>query len=222
LQEALLLNVPFENLDIFWGTRIVLDLDVLYENIVVRRRGGFCYELGGLFHGLLRQLGFDARPAMGRVYNRERDAYGPAYDHMLILADCGGVTWLVDVGFYSGALGYALRAGDRRTLDETPRDLNSFAVRIWSSYRGEADSPLSRGTAREMLARQVDEVGLGWHLPRAGASRFQHGGGNAALRRQLLLSVEYGNDSGSMTNGGAGEGVINELAEPIGRAYRWW
>src|SRR5262249_9039065 len=54
-----MLSVPFENLDIHLGRPIVLDDDVFFDKIVERRRGGFCYELNGLFAALLRELGFD-------------------------------------------------------------------------------------------------------------------------------------------------------------------
>src|SRR5690242_11838717 len=58
LHLAHLRAVPFENLDIGLGRPIVLDDAALYEKIVVRQRGGFCYELNGLFARLLCELGF--------------------------------------------------------------------------------------------------------------------------------------------------------------------
>src|SRR5438874_1301375 len=58
LHRAHLLTVPFENLDIHLGRPILLDQAALFEKIVSRRRGGFCYELNGLFALLLRELGF--------------------------------------------------------------------------------------------------------------------------------------------------------------------
>ena len=99
LQESHLLAVPFENLDIHAGRRIVLDERALFEKIVVRKRGGFCYELNGLFHLLLKAVGFDVKLLMGRVYDRGRSSYGPAFDHLLIMAMVDGEQWLVDVGF---------------------------------------------------------------------------------------------------------------------------
>ena len=57
LHERHLLSVPFENLDTHMGTRIELEIPWLYDKIVTRRRGGFCYELNGLFAELLRSLG---------------------------------------------------------------------------------------------------------------------------------------------------------------------
>lgn len=59
LDLAHLLTVPFENLDIHLGRPIVLDDQKLFDKFVRRRRGGFCYELNGLFAALLRELGFD-------------------------------------------------------------------------------------------------------------------------------------------------------------------
>src|ERR1043165_7896848 len=58
LHVAHLRNVPFENLSIHAHEPIVLDDDSLFEKIVTRRRGGFCYELNGLFAALLRTIGF--------------------------------------------------------------------------------------------------------------------------------------------------------------------
>jgi len=57
LQVAHLLTVPFENLSIHRKEPIVLNDNALFKKIVVERRGGFCYELNGLFAALLRALG---------------------------------------------------------------------------------------------------------------------------------------------------------------------
>jgi len=53
---AQLYSVPFENLDIAAGRRLSVDVEAIHDKIVTRRRGGFCYELNGLFAGLLREL----------------------------------------------------------------------------------------------------------------------------------------------------------------------
>jgi N-hydroxyarylamine O-acetyltransferase len=55
LQLAHLRTVPFENLDIHLGRTILLEQDHLFHKIVRQRRGGFCYELNGLFAMLLRE-----------------------------------------------------------------------------------------------------------------------------------------------------------------------
>lgn len=68
LVAAHLLNVPFEDLDIYeLKKEVSLDIDDIFEKIVVRRRGGFCFELNGLFCALLESLGFACRPIAVRV-----------------------------------------------------------------------------------------------------------------------------------------------------------
>ncbi len=56
---AHLRRVPFENLDIHLGQPISLAEEDLFAKVVQRRRGGFCYELNGLFAALLRGIGYD-------------------------------------------------------------------------------------------------------------------------------------------------------------------
>ena len=97
LQLANLLTVPFENLSIHWKQPIVLDDDSLFEKIVVRKRGGFCYELNGLFAALLRSLGFKVEMLSAGVFNPEGEV-GPDFDHMTLMVSLDE-RWLADVGF---------------------------------------------------------------------------------------------------------------------------
>jgi N-hydroxyarylamine O-acetyltransferase len=97
LQVAHLMAVPFENLSIHAGEPIVLDDDALFEKIVVRRRGGFCYEANGLFAALLRALGFEVEMISAEVANPE-GVFGPEFDHLALLVTIDE-RWLVDVGF---------------------------------------------------------------------------------------------------------------------------
>src|SRR4029079_9045877 len=76
LHVAHLLAVPFENLNIGVGWPIVLDEAALFDKIVVRRRGGFCYELNGLFAALLRGLGFQVTMLSAGVA-RADGGFGP-------------------------------------------------------------------------------------------------------------------------------------------------
>lgn len=99
LRELHLLHlfaVPFENLDIHRGKLIMLDEGKLFEKIVTRKRGGFCYELNGLFAALLRELGFKVDLLSARVYDGER--IGPEFDHLVLKVRLEK-DWLADVGF---------------------------------------------------------------------------------------------------------------------------
>lgn len=96
LHVAHLLAVPFENLDLHVGGPIRLTVDGLHDKLVRRGRGGFCYELNGLFASLLATVGFDVTLVSSRVWTG--DGYSPAFDHLALLVDLER-TWLADVGF---------------------------------------------------------------------------------------------------------------------------
>jgi N-hydroxyarylamine O-acetyltransferase len=100
LQRQHLLHVPFENLDIHWRRPIALDAERFYRKIVEENRGGFCYELNGLFYNLLREIGFRSRMISARVFG-SGNVLGMEYDHLAILTETGGEEYLVDVGFGS-------------------------------------------------------------------------------------------------------------------------
>lgn len=98
LQKAHLMHVPFENLDIHFGNRIILEVPKLYAKIVDRHRGGFCYELNGLFFALLQALGFEGKMISARV-RTDKGGFSREFDHMALIVVAEGVEYLVDVGF---------------------------------------------------------------------------------------------------------------------------
>jgi N-hydroxyarylamine O-acetyltransferase len=89
--------VPFENLSIHLGEPIDLGEDALVDKIVGRRRGGFCYELNGLFGALLRSLGFTIGYHSARTYGGD-GRLGIPFDHLALVVDLGE-RWIADVGF---------------------------------------------------------------------------------------------------------------------------
>ena len=101
LHLAHLYSVPFENLDISLGRPILLDEQRIFEKIVRRRRGGFCYELNGLFAALLTALGFQVT-YLSASDAKEDGAYGPEFDHLVLLVTSPSdpsTAWLADVGW---------------------------------------------------------------------------------------------------------------------------
>jgi len=122
LHRAHLHAVPFENLDIHLGRRIRLEPEALFQKLVRERRGGFCYELNGLFGWLLEALGFSVTRLSARVYS-SAGALGPEYDHLALRVDLpGGRPFLCDVGFGEGFLEpLPLRAGEHAQGDRAYR-----------------------------------------------------------------------------------------------------
>ncbi len=91
------LNVPFENLDVFYGKPPLLDEVSLYNKIVKNSRGGYCFEMNGIFSIALEQLGFKVKNLLARV-----TIDGINYTsktHQVILVETGDKKWLADVGF---------------------------------------------------------------------------------------------------------------------------
>ncbi len=104
LQRRHLATVPFENLAVHLPGALSLDPADLVEKVVHRRRGGFCFELNGLFGLLLRALGYRVDLVGARVFHGSTP--GPPQDHLaLVVTDVDGGRWLADVGFGRFALG---------------------------------------------------------------------------------------------------------------------
>lgn len=99
MQRAHLETVPFENLDILAG-KVPLDLseEGLFDKIVVRGRGGICYELNFLYAAALHALGFDLELRGGRIYDD-----GDEFDHVFLMVtdpdNPASDPWITDVGF---------------------------------------------------------------------------------------------------------------------------
>jgi N-hydroxyarylamine O-acetyltransferase len=168
LHGAHLLSVPFENLDIHWGQPIVLDTGRLYDKIVRRRRGGFCYELNGVFALLLNALGFRVTLLSAGVA-RDAGGFGPDFDHLALRVELDSA-WLADVGFgesfdpvpFDGPASgeyriepegeaFALFRGKlpRYHFTLQPRDLSDFA----GMCRYHQTSPASSFTQRPLVSQ---------------------------------------------------------------------
>lgn len=96
LHVAHMRSVPFENLDILLGRAVALSPAALFDKIVRRRRGGFCYELNGLFAWLLREIGFKVEFLSAGVFSDGTP--GPDFAHMLLLVNLRRPV-VADVGF---------------------------------------------------------------------------------------------------------------------------
>jgi N-hydroxyarylamine O-acetyltransferase len=101
LTLAHLQTVPFENLDIHLGRPIRLERDAVFAKIVGQRRGGFCYELNGLFAALLRSLGYRVN-LLSAQFPRPDGNWSPEFDHLMLQVHIPGDSdirgWLTDVG----------------------------------------------------------------------------------------------------------------------------
>ena len=106
IMRCQLFSVPFENLDVQAGKIISLVPEEIVEKILLRNRGGYCYEVNGLFAMALEVLGVEyifvaARPM---IYPVKRPK-----THMAIVAEVYGEKWLIDLGFGSNSIRKPMR-----------------------------------------------------------------------------------------------------------------
>ncbi len=99
LHHAQLYNIPFENFDIQLGRGIDLAPGAIFEKLVHQMRGGYCFELNGLFLMALQAFGFDVRPLLGRVHITGTPT---GRGHQIELVTIEGKQWIADVGFGAG------------------------------------------------------------------------------------------------------------------------
>ena len=135
LHRAHMLAVPFENLDIPLGQPIVLSLPSFYDKIVRHRRGGFCYELNGLFGWLLEQMGCRVVTLSARVFDKGQP--GSAFGHMVLMIEIED-RLIADVGF------------GESFLEPLQLEMDTETVQQGSAYRLTGKGP------EKILERRLD------------------------------------------------------------------
>jgi len=141
LHLAHMLAVPFENLDIGLNRPIHLNEQSIWDKIITNKRGGFCYELNGLFAWLLQEIGFNVTYLNARVYNQEGDL-GLDFDHLTLLVQIPGQSdhWLADVGFgdsFTEPLRFEEQGAQRQSLRAYKLEQTSDGFVVWQkSYDG--------------------------------------------------------------------------------------
>ncbi|WP_058910128.1 arylamine N-acetyltransferase family protein [Entomohabitans teleogrylli] len=102
----------FENIDVLLERPIATDDDAVFNKLVRGGRGGYCYELNGLFEQVLRGCGFQVRGLAARVLVM-KPATMPPRTHRLMLVTLEGEAWIADVGFGGVTLTAPLRLACR-------------------------------------------------------------------------------------------------------------
>ncbi len=112
VHRAHVLALTYENLDVQLGAPVTRDAAAAFAKIVTRRRGGWCYEMNGLFAWALEQCGFEVRRLAGAVM-REQAGDSVIGNHLVLLLTIDGEDWIGDVGFGNGHIDpFQLREGE--------------------------------------------------------------------------------------------------------------
>ena len=125
LVRAHRLAVPYETLDIWRGRHTTLATDELFDKIVTRRRGGYCFELNGLFAALLRELGYNVREYFGRWHFGEEAAIPKRRHRVPVVALPGHPNVIADVG-----IGLPFLTGPLDLVFAVPQQVDGKTYRI--------------------------------------------------------------------------------------------
>lgn len=121
LHRAHLLAIPYEGLDVHFGTPMTIDPAAAYAKIVERGRGGWCYEMNGVFGWALEEVGFRVIRLSGGGGDPGKPT--PFGNHLVLQVDIDGEPWVADVGFADGPI-------EPYRLVEGPFEQRGFQFRI--------------------------------------------------------------------------------------------
>ena len=203
LMENHLIIVPFENLDILLGRDISLDRERIYQKVVERKRGGYCYELNGLFSWALQELGFKVDLISAQVFREKTGLYSPEFAHLALMVQLDR-PYLVDVGFGGESFrrpmlfpgGEMEDVGGRRRLRRIDYDEDRHVVEF---MEGVNPRPQYSFTPQPRVMSDFQEMNVVHQT--AKESRFTKGvicglaleNGWMMLRGNILKIVENGN-----------------------------
>jgi N-hydroxyarylamine O-acetyltransferase len=134
IQNCHIFSVPFENLNVFLGKRISLDLDDLIQKIVVERRGGMCTEHNSIVYHVLVSLGFKVTRIMSRFLLLILKGSEVANIHTILKVDLDNKQYLVDPGSASFSSPYPLEIGNESEIIYPNSPPKRLANRLNNTY----------------------------------------------------------------------------------------
>ena len=168
LIRAQLRTVPFDCADVWvTGREPSLATEDLFEKIVLRRRGGYCFELNLLFLRLLQSLGFEAYPVIIHLGRPGGELSPPA--HCGIIVTVEGQKRFADVGF-----GGPVPDGSVPLNGETVLGHRSLRREAWTVVESlDRDGvPFPRFTFKDQPCDPVEFLPLNWYVSRREGSGF--------------------------------------------------
>jgi N-hydroxyarylamine O-acetyltransferase len=140
LQEAHLAQIPFENIaqhrnDPAADDSAVLDLKATAKKVLDDKRGGFCFEINGLFAQFLVELGYSVTLVPSQVYIPEIQAFTDVDLHLFLVVHFSSTSeyYVADVAFGEPSLHPLLYHAVGKVFQEeqvTPEGMhNRFQVR---------------------------------------------------------------------------------------------
>ena len=96
VQYNAVISIAYENLDILDKKPLKLDADSLFEKIVEKGRGGYCFEVNGLLSWFFKECGFEVTDYFARFLRGEKDI--PMRRHRVLSVKCDDGDYFCDIG----------------------------------------------------------------------------------------------------------------------------
>jgi N-hydroxyarylamine O-acetyltransferase len=156
-----LLSIPYENVDVQLERCLDLDIERIFEKIVHRRRGGWCYEMNGLLGWALREIGFDVMRMTGGVSRKEKGDTVLG-NHLVLSVDLDG-PYIADVGLGNGLIESIPLRRDRFTQGHREFSLEPLGQDFWRFHNSIGAIPADfdfvfAPADEELLAGTCDEL----------------------------------------------------------------
>ncbi len=203
--------VPFDNLDVYAkGLTPSLEVADLFDKMVRRKRGGYCFELNGLFGALLRALGYEVQPAMARV--TLRPIPHPLITHRANIVTIDGKRYLADVGFGGPMPNFAPLVEDGATRTEGG---HTFTLHERDAYWWEVGYRGSKEEERIVLRVCTMPVGEEDFIP---LSFFQANNPESVFKLNRMANIKtadgaYDLRNNTYTEFHGAEKTVTEIAE---------
>lgn len=123
LMQSQIFSVPFENIDVQAGKIISLIGDDIVTQIVDKNRGGYCYQINGIFSLMLQEIGIP------HYYIAVRPLVNPgqnAKTHLAIIATIENEDYLIDLGFGGNSIREPLKLSE--TGIEIKQNFDTFTL----------------------------------------------------------------------------------------------
>ena len=193
LHRGHLQNIPYENLDVLLKRTVDFDIERIFDKLVTRRRGGWCYEMNGLLAWALEEIGFDVTRLAGGVM---RESFAPELigNHLVLLVALDQ-PYLADVGFGDGLF-------EPVPLREGAIEQHGFASRLelveggWWRFHNHQNGGAPNFDFRAEPAELDQLARVCTHLKTSEASPFTR---NVVMQRRFADRVELMRNSIRLT-----------------------
>ncbi|MEH7189666.1 arylamine N-acetyltransferase family protein [Bacillus toyonensis] len=93
--------LPYENIDIMEGNMKEFSRENIEEKLLLKNRGGLCYEINSLLYYFLCDCGFNVYRIAGTLYDSKTRKWSPDDGHALIVLQHKNENYIIDAGFAS-------------------------------------------------------------------------------------------------------------------------